>query len=278
MIRTDEASYLAAASEPVTRPGLWTRSRALRRFTLVLLALCCWQAAALLIHNDVFPTVPAFLAAAAQDLPTAQLWQSVGATLAGWSLGLLVAAVIAVPAGLLIGLSTTLDVATRISISFLQAIPSIVLLPLTVLVLGATLPMKVVLVAIAATWPLLMHAIYGVREVDHVAKETAHSYHLGRHLRALFLYLPSAGAFVATGLRISATIGLMVGIAAEVLSSTPGIGEQILLRGSNGADPASAFVYFVAAALLGMTISVVFRRIERAALFWHPSQRNRREA
>ena len=278
MIRTDEASYLAAAPEPTARPGVWTRSRALRRITLVLLALCCWQAGALVLHNDVFPTVPAFLTAAGQDIATAQLWQSVGATLAGWSLGLLAAAVIAVPAGLLIGLSTTLDVATRISISFLQAIPSIVLLPLTVLVLGATLQMKVVLVAIAATWPLLMHAIYGVREVDHVAKETAQSYHLGRRLRALFLYLPSAGAFVATGLRISATIGLMVCIAAEVLSSTPGIGEQILLRGSNGADPASAFVYFVAAALLGMTISVVFRRIERAALFWHPGQRNRQGA
>jgi ABC-type nitrate/sulfonate/bicarbonate transport system permease component len=279
MVRIEDASYTAAVPRPAAPPvGLWSRSRVVRRATLLIFAVAAWEIGALLVDNNVFPTVPAFLDAARVDLFTPDFWSAVGLTLAGWGLGLAAAVVVAIPAGLLIGLSTTLDVATRISISFLQAIPSIVLLPLVVLVLGTTLEMKVVLVGIAALWPLLIHSIYGVREVDHVAKETAYSYHMSRGTRTLFLYFPSAGAFVATGLRISATIGLMVCLGAEVLSSAPGIGQQILLRGSNGADPASAFVFFIAAAILGMIISMVFRRIEHAALFWHPSQRRRSRA
>ena len=260
-----------ATPEPAA--SLWSSSRALRRVTLLVVCLAGWQAIALALDNPVVPTVPDFFAAAARDVVTAVYWSSLGNTVAGWAIGLGIAALIAVPLGMIIGLSTVLDHSTRIIVGFLQATPSVVLLPLVVLVYGTTIQMKIILVAIAAFWPLLIQSIYGIREVDRVAKETARSYRLSRRDRVLFLYLPSAAAFVATGLRLAASIGLAVNIAAEVLASPPGLGQQILLRTSNADDPASAFVYFVTAAVLGVLIAGLFRGIEQAALFWNPAHR-----
>jgi len=260
-----------ATPEPAA--SLWSSSRALRRVTLLIVCLAGWQAIALALDNPVVPTVPDFFAAAAHDVTTAVYWSSLGNTVAGWAIGLGIAALIAVPLGMIIGLSTVLDHSTRIIVGFLQATPSVVLLPLVVLVYGTTIQMKIILVAIAAFWPLLIQSTYGIREVDRVAKETARSYRLRRRDRVLFLYLPSAAAFVATGLRLAASIGLAVNIAAEVLASPPGLGQQILLRTSNADDPASAFVYFVTAAVLGVLIAGLFRGIEQAALFWNPAHR-----
>jgi len=253
--------------------SLWSSSRVLRRAALLVVCLAGWQAGALALHNPVVPTVPEFVAAAGRELPTTIYWTSLGNTVAGWAIGLGVAALVAIPLGMVIGLSAVLDHATRTTIGFLQATPSIVLLPLVVLMYGTTLQMKIILVAMAAFWPLLIQSTYGIREVDRVAKETARSYRLRRRDRVLFLYLPSAAPFVATGLRLAASIGLAVNIAAEVLASPPGLGQQILLRTSNADDPASAFVYFITAAVLGMAIAAGFRGMERALLFWNPAHR-----
>jgi len=270
-----------AVVSPLTRDAtsaertvsLWSSSRLLRRAALLVVCLAGWQAGALVLHNPVVPTVPEFVAAAGRELPTTIYWTSLGNTVAGWAIGLAVAALVAIPLGMVIGLSSVLDHATRITIGFLQATPSIVLLPLVVLMWGTTLQMKIILVAMAAFWPLLIQSTYGIREVDRVAKETARSYRLRRRDRVLFLYLPSAAPFVATGLRLAASIGLAVNIAAEVLASPPGLGQQILLRTSNADDPASAFVYFITAAVLGMAIAAGFRGVERAVLFWNPAHR-----
>jgi len=278
-VRNNVAEPSGGGNAPAVAGGsagwrLWEASRATRRGTLLLASLLAWQAAAATIDNAAFPTVPQFAAAVGDVVSAPVYWVSLGQTLVAWAIGLCAAALVGVPTGLLIGLNTVVDHATRVTVAALQAIPSIVLVPLLVLIYGTTMEMKVILVFIAAFWPLLMQASYGAREVDHVAKETARSYRFSRVDLARYLYLPSASAFVATGLRIAATIALLVTIGAEIVTSAPGIGLQIQLGESNG-QPARAFVYFVTASLLGLLIATVFRRIERLALFWHPAHRTR---
>jgi len=249
-------------------------SLVVRRGALLIASLLVWQIAAAAIDNEAFPTVTHFAVAVGEVARTSAYWVSLGQTLAAWAIGLSAAVLVGVPIGLLIGLNTVVDHATRVTVAALQAIPSIVLVPLLVLIYGTTLQMKIILVFIAASWPLLMQSSYGAREVDHVAKETARSYRLTRIDQARYLYLPSASAFVATGLRIAATIALLVTIGSEIVTSAPGIGLQIQLGESNG-QPDRAFVYFVTASLLGLLIATAFRRIERLALFWHPAHRAR---
>jgi ABC-type nitrate/sulfonate/bicarbonate transport system permease component len=96
------------------------------------------------------------------------LWQ----TLRGWALAMAIAAAMAIPLGLLIGASRTGYLVTRVTVDFLRPIPSVALIPLLVLIYGTRPALKVTLAVIGAGWPLLFQAMYGVRDVDPVAKDT----------------------------------------------------------------------------------------------------------
>jgi ABC-type nitrate/sulfonate/bicarbonate transport system permease component len=255
---------------------MWRRWTSLRRMTLFLVLLVAWQLTAVALGTPELPTVPHFIDAAVETVPTGVFWVSVADTAVGWAAGLAIASTLGIVIGTIIGLSVALERATRIPIAVLYAVPSITLVPLLLLVLGSTMMTKILLVTIAAVWPVILHAETGVREVDAVARETARSYRLARRDVVLMLYLPSAVPITATGVRIAATIALQISVACELVAGVPGLGHQILILSVNSPDPAVALVYFVAAAALGFCISLMFRRIERAAMFWHPSRRAER--
>ena len=243
---------------------------------LCLVVLVVWQLVAVALATPELPTVPHFMAAAISTVQTGVFWASVADTAGGWAAGLAIASTLGIVLGTIIGLSVVLERAARIPIAVLYAVPSITLVPLLLLLLGSTMTMKILLVAIAGFWPVVLHAESGVREVDAIARETARSYRLARRDIVLMLYLPSAVPIIATGVRIAATIALQISVACELVAGVPGLGHQILILSVNSPDPAIALVYFVAAAALGFGISLAFRRIERAAMFWHPSRRAKR--
>jgi ABC-type nitrate/sulfonate/bicarbonate transport system permease component len=247
----------------------WDGSRPLRLAALAVLALAGWQLAAVAVDSTAVPTLPQFVRAAGAVVGTSVYWESIGFTLLAWAAGLALAACVAIPAGLLIGSFLVADRATRVSVDVLRAVPLIIVTPLVVLLFGATTTAKVVVVFLAAIWHLLIQTIYGAREVDVVAKQTAISYHVRLRDRIRFLYVPSAAPFIATGVRLSAIVALLVTLGVELATGAEGIGLQILVQSSN-ARPAMAFVYFITASVLGLVITLGFRRIERATLFWHP--------
>ena len=115
-------------------------------------------------------------------------------------------------------------------IEFLRPIPSAALIPLLFLTLGTNLKSEVFLAAFGAFWPLLVQTIYGVRDVDPVALETARSFGLGRLERLYRITLPSAVPYIATGLRISSTVALILAFTAELFMGTPGLGQARQLR------------------------------------------------
>ncbi|WP_324274917.1 ABC transporter permease [Blastococcus brunescens] len=110
----------------------------------------------------------------------------------GWAIGLGISILLAAPLGVLIGSNAYLDRATRATVEFLRPVPSVALLPLAILVLGISMDMKIFLVAFATFWPILVQAIYGVQDVDPVARDTARSFGVGRVAIFFRVTLPSA--------------------------------------------------------------------------------------
>ena len=121
------------------------------------------------------------------------MWKAVGNTLQGWAIGLGLAIVLGVPAGILIGSSRWAYRALRVPIEFLRPIPSVALIPLAVLVYGTGLESKVFLATFAWFWPMLIQTIYGVQDVDPVATDTARAFGLGRRSRLWRVTLPERG-------------------------------------------------------------------------------------
>lgn len=199
-------------------------------------------------------------------------WTAVWNTLQGWALGLGIAVGLAVPIGILIGSSRLLYRAMRAIIEFLRPIPSVALIPLAVLIYGTGLESKVFLAAFAAFWPMLIQTLYGVQDVDPVAADTARGFGLGQLERLWRIKLPSAMPYVATGLRISSAVSLILAVTAELVIGSRGLGQEINIARSGGALE-NMYALIVATGMLGWLLNIAATQGEKRVLFWHPSQR-----
>jgi ABC-type nitrate/sulfonate/bicarbonate transport system permease component len=205
-------------------------------------------------------------------LQTSAFWGALLRTIRGWALGLGIATALAVPCGILLGSFELVGRAFRVPIEFLRPIPSAVLIPVLFLTLGTNLKSEVFLAAFGAFWPLLVQTMYGVRDVDPIALDTARSFGLGPLERLWRVTLPSAVPYIATGVRISSTVALILAFTAELFMGIPGLGQKVNVVSSFGQNDL-VFAYAIAVGFLGLAIHLAFSALERRALRWHPSQR-----
>jgi len=203
---------------------------------------------------------------------TSHFWWSFADTVRGWFLGLLVAAVLAIPIGIVLGSSELAGAAFRVPIEFLRPIPSAALIPVLFLTIGTNLRSELFLAAFGAFWPLLVQTMYGVRDVDPVAIETARSFGVGRFERLARITLPSSAPYIVTGLRIASTVSLILAFTAELFMGTPGLGQLVNYAQSYGLET-QLYALALATGFLGVAIHIVFTSLERRALRWHPSER-----
>lgn len=240
-----------------------------------ILMLVVWELAVRVgILNEA--VIPAFSTTFISliDLFTLQgYWIVVLQTLQSWFIGLMIVIVLGIPLGILLGSNRKLDQLFNVQIELLRPIPPVVLLPIVLLILGATLPMKLVLVVYGAIWPIVVQARSGVKATEPLMLDAARSYRLPGNYVFRFVRLPSALPMIVTGVRVSATMALVVSVVAEMVGGAPGIGSQILVAQSRGDAPVT-FALIVTAGVLGLFVSYLFLYLEKRALFWHPSVRS----
>jgi ABC-type nitrate/sulfonate/bicarbonate transport system permease component len=262
----------AAVPRPPRPPGAVRRTAV--RIAVVLVALLVWQGAVETgtLPRTSVPTATSTVSALGTLVTTPAFWHALGQTAEGWAVGLLISAVVGVGAGLLLGSSRFLAGSTRLVIDFLRTIPAVALTPVLLLTLGSTMTMKLTLVVFGSVWPLLTSTMDGVRHVDPVAADTFRTFRLSARQRMARLVLPSALPFVATGLRTSAVVALMLTTAAEYLGAAPGVGKSMSTAEQAGAVDVM-FGWLVVAGLLGVLLNSVFLAAERRTLRWAPAQR-----
>jgi ABC-type nitrate/sulfonate/bicarbonate transport system permease component len=225
-----------------------------------------------LLNEDHVPSMSATVAELAELLGDATFWSAVGNTLQGWALGLGIAAVLAIPLGIVIGSSATAYRSVRFVVEFLRPIPSVALVPLAVLIYGVGLESKVFLAAFASFWPLFVQTLYGVQDVDPVATDTGRSFGLSRFERLYRIKLPSAVPYIATGLRISSAVALILAVTAEIVIGSAGLGREINVARQGGAIELM-YALIITTGLLGWLLNIATTQAERRVLHWHPSHR-----
>jgi ABC-type nitrate/sulfonate/bicarbonate transport system permease component len=252
---------------------------ALAPLASLLVVLGVWQVVTVsgLFRPDQFPTMSDTLAALGAALATAALWGAVGATLQGWAIGLVIAAVLAIVIGSALAAH---DIAFRSAatvIEIFKAIPAIAILPLVILVLGSTLEMKVFLIAFGAFWPLVIQVVYGVRSMDPTVGDTARALGVRGVRRFVTVTLPSASPYVATGLRIASASALILAVVAELVGGAEGIGRRILFARNAGVTAyPTMYAYILVAGFLGIVLTGAFFLLEKKGMHWHESQRSAR--
>jgi ABC-type nitrate/sulfonate/bicarbonate transport system permease component len=272
----DLASTVAVAGR--TRPTLATAAGHVAPFVVTVLSIAAgllvWEFVSRsgLISEDDLPAMTTTFNELWSMVHTREFWVAFGETVRGWALGLGIATALAVPIGILLGSSEFANRAFRVPVEFLRPIPSAALIPLLFLTLGTTLKSEVFLATFGAFWPLLVQTIYGVRDVDPVALDTARSFGVGRFERLYRIKLPSAVPYIATGLRISSAVSLILAFTAELFMGTGGLGQIMNVAESFGLT-VQVYALALATGFLGLAIYVLFSAFERWALRWHPSQR-----
>lgn len=270
-VRASRSASARSKGRPGRRAG-WTTP--VLGFVGILAFLGVWELATALgiVQAQYLPPASEVLASLAQDLGLALFWKAVGDTMSAWALGLAIAVVLATALGLLIGMSTFLRRATNSTIEFLRPIPSVGLIPLAVLLFGIKMESTLMLVVYASFWQVLIQVLYGVADVDAVAMNTARSYGFSWWQRVRDVVFPTVLPYLMTGVRLAASVALILAITAELVIGSPGLGREIALAQSGGAI-SGMYALILATGLLGVVVNLAARWVERRVLSWHPSIR-----
>lgn len=239
--------------------------------------LLIWQLLSVssIVDSDSLPGPVTVFSALIGLWGTSGYWAAVGTTLQVWAIGLALCAVIGIPAGLLIGVSVRATQSTRWVIDFFRTIPTIALLPLVLLLFGATSRMEITMIVLAAVWPLLIQSMYAAKQVEPLLKWVVRVFRISTLDRLRFLWAPSVTLLVSTGMRLAATMALLMTIAAEYIGGAPGLGLELSHMEQSFKRP-EVFAYAITAGLIGLLINSALVLFQRRVLWWHPIIRGER--
>jgi NitT/TauT family transport system permease protein len=222
-----------------------------------------------IVHEDFLPPASTILARAAALATDADFLTDVRATLTAWALGLLVAVGVAVPLGLVLGSIPLVGNAVTTIVEFLRPIPSVALVPLVAMLLGSGLEMKLTVIVYASVWPVLFNTVYGLREVDPVAKDTLRAFGFGRLAVLWHVAVPATAPFIATGVRMAAAVALILAVTAEMFGGFgDGIGIFIAEAANYPGGTTDTLAATVWAGALGLLINTALVQGERRAFHW----------
>lgn len=221
------------------------------------------------------PALAAYFPPASQVLLTlgwmlgdGELLSHILASLRRFAEGYALAAVLAVSAGLCLGLWRPLYALFEPLIELLRPMPSPATIPIAILFLGIGDEMKVAVTVYACSWPILLNTIDGVRSVDRVLVNTAATFRVSPWERFWKVMLPAASPQIATGLRVSLAIALILVTTSEMVISNDGLGFYILDRQRSFQIP-EMYAGIVALAILGYALNRLFLALDGWAMAWH---------
>ncbi|WP_309386180.1 ABC transporter permease subunit [Cerasicoccus frondis] len=195
--------------------------------------------------------------------------------------GFFIGTAIAVPLGVVCGLSRVCMAALTPLIALFKPVSPIVWLPIVFIIVGGFISdpelapvhpaflSSAITVALCSLWPTLVNTALGVASVEKDHVNVARVLRLGFVSRLFKIVLPSALPLIFAGLRISLGVGWMVLIAAELLSSSEGIGKFVWDMFNNGSSQtfAQMFVVVFVVGAVGLLLDRIMIVLQRSVSF-----------
>jgi nitrate/nitrite transport system permease protein len=202
----------------------------------------------------------------------------IGTSLKTVALGFILASLLAVPLGLLAGMSKRFNAAINPLIQVMRPISPLAWLPIVTMVVSASITsddptlaksfvISAVVVMLCSLWPTLINTAIGTASIDKDLINVGRVLRLSWMQRMTRLVLPSALPFIFTGMRLSLGTGWMVLIAAEMLAQNPGLGKFVWDEFQNGSEKSLAriMVAVVAIGLIGFALDRLMMALQTFA-------------
>ena len=249
--------------------GFNTRPRAWIGVAVFIALIALWQAGSRsgLISPLILPAPSEAFEAFMELARSGNLWPHVSASLQRLVLGFSAGFVLGVTVGTAVGLSSIARAGISPLVSAIFPIPKIALLPLFIIWFGIGEGSKVATILFGSFFPTVIATYGGIDNVDRTLIRMGQSFNLSRFDIIRKIILPAALPAILSGMRIAASISIILLVAAEMIGAEYGIGAYVLLAGNLMAtDQLLAGVAMLS--VLGLLVSFLIGWAERRLLSW----------
>ncbi|MDF2114193.1 ABC transporter permease [Roseiarcaceae bacterium H3SJ34-1] len=259
-----------ATGTSLTESTFFKKSRgALEALGYFLALVLVWEGAISFfeVPGFLFPAPSAIAAALWQGLVSGIYLYHLAVTmveiLAGFALGSL--------AGLLLGIGmVTIPVLDRVLYPYvvaIQTVPKVAIAPLMIVWFGFGIQSKILMVAMACMFPVLINTVAGLRATDSDRLALVRAM-CGTNQQVLrFVQLPSALPYIFAGLNTAIVLAVIGAIVGEFVGARLGIGV-LILQANFSLDLASVFALLVLLSSMGIILNLAMKAIEKRVCFW----------
>jgi len=269
MTQTTEAVMAAA---PDTEVEELVVNKPIRRYWTVRLisivvVLLAWE----VLGRQVDPLFIAWpsqiVAAAIEMIKSGELGGAFLESMKTLTLGFVLATIVGIGLGLVIGRYRYVDAGTDWLVNALYATPLVAITPLVILWFGLGFPAKLFIVFILAVFPVLINTASGVKNVSPHLIDVGVAFAASERKIFLKIILPAALPFMMTGIRLGVGRAIIAMVVAEFFTAINGLGALIIKYG-NQFDTAAMFVPILCLMLMGVVYTAIAMRFERWVAPW----------
>ncbi|MBS2552123.1 ABC transporter permease [Catenulispora sp. NL8] len=241
---------------------------ALRALGPIAILAGWWTASATgVLTKDLLASPPEVFGQAVDLWRSGQLSAALTVSLARAGTGLLIGVTAGLLLGVTAGFSRVGDDLLDSAVQTLRALPFLSLVPLFMVWFGIGEAARVILIAVATTFPMYVSTSGAVRTADPKLLEAARTFGLGRWATVRRIVLPGALPAILSGLRLSTTLSVIALIAAEEINSTAGLG-YLMAQAQNFSRTDILTVCILIYGLLGLSADIAIRALERVLMPW----------
>jgi ABC-type nitrate/sulfonate/bicarbonate transport system permease component len=240
------------------RPNWW------QSLLSVVVGIVLWQLWVDYLHPNPLAIVsPTQVVDAARNMADAgTLWTDIWLSLQIFFLGFALAFVAGVTVGVLVGASRRLNAIFGPWITIFYSIPIIALAPLFIIWIGFDMKARVVIVAVASFFPVVINTRAGVQSVERGLRDVCTAFRATRLEAFRYVLIPGSVPYILAGVRLALGRGLIALIFADFFGATAGLG-YVLNTAQSSVQTANVYVVIVILAIMGLSFNGIVTVLER---------------
>ena len=238
-------------------------------YIFLILLIGLWEAASLaqLVDTRYLPGPGRIGKAIVETIDRGRFLSPVTQTIAAMIPGLALGTFLGICGGVIMGRMPAVRTAFTIPIEMLRPLPSIVLIPLALLVIGDGWPMEVLLIALPTMWIVWFATLKGVLGISKTLIDNAKLFHIGPLQRTMFLVIPAASPMMISGIIIATGLSLIVAVTVEIVTGNRGLGAAII-KSQTAFQIPTMYAYVILSAILGYVMNWLVKSGGRRLLRW----------
>lgn len=242
-------------------------------FLLPILILILWITASnlQLFSPAILPSITTVIESLKSQISSGQLVKDISISLIRVLEGYLIASTLGIILGVFMGINEKINNLFFITFNAIRQIPMLAWIPLIVLWFGIGETSKIIIIVLAAFFPILLNTTNGIKRTDKRLLEVGNMYHLSKWKLFAKIYFPSALPSIFVGLKLGLGISWMAVVGAEIIASSSGIGYR-MNDARSLMQPEVVFVGMIVIALLGIVMDQILTRISKKITPWENSK------